>query len=449
MVDTKKYENKKVLVMGLAKSGQAAARMLKHLNAQVVINDRTALEENEEAQLMMSEGFEVICGGHPLELLDRGFDYIVKNPGIPYRNVPLLLKAQELQIPILTEVQLAYDICEAPFIGITATNGKTTTTTLIYEMLKAGQRNPLIAGNIGEVATLVAKEAKKENVLVTELSSFQLMGVKNFKPFISLLINITEAHLDYHTDIEEYRKAKLNLIANQTPEEFCVYNIDDDVIVEGIKLSLATCIPFSLTKKVEGAYVDHGKIYYKDECIIDLQDVLLKGDHNISDVLGAIAVSKIYGCETFAIQEVLKTFTGVKHRLQFVKEINGVKYYNNSKATNMIATETALKAFDESIILIAGGLDRGHDLSGLIPYFPKIKAIMSYGETKDRFNALATEHQVKCESFDTLDYAVTAATKLSVNGDIVLLSPACASWDQYKNFELRGDHFIKIVNSIV
>ena len=448
MKKTIKYENKKVLVMGLAKSGKAAARLLRELGAQVVINDRAPLEENLEAAEMMKEGFEVITGGHPLELLDRGFDFIVKNPGIPYTKVPLLMKAMELQIPILTEVQLAYDISEAPFIGITATNGKTTTTTLIYEMLKEGQLSPLIAGNIGEVASLVAKEATKEDVLVTELSSFQLMGIDTFTPQISLLLNITEAHLDYHTDIKEYRQAKLNLIANQQPNQFCVYNADDEVIVKGLSQTNATCVPFSLSQVVDGAYVLDGVVYFKEEAILDVDSILLKGDHNLQDVLGAVAVSKLYGCETEAIKRVLKRFVGVKHRLQYVDEIAGVKYYNNSKATNVIATQTALKAFEDSIILVAGGLDRQHDLSGLVPYFSKIKAMVVFGETKNRFKELADEYDMTCIVVDDLKQAVAEATSMAVSGDHVLFSPACASWDQYPNFEARGDHFIDLVEQL-
>ena len=448
MKKTIKYENKKVLVMGLAKSGKAAARLLRELGAHVIINDRAPLEENLEAVEMMNEGFEVVTGGHPLELLEHEFDFIVKNPGIPYTKVPLLMKAMELNIPILTEVQLAYDISEAPFIGITATNGKTTTTTLIYEMLKEGRLNPLIAGNIGEVASLVAKEATKEDVLVTELSSFQLMGIDTFTPQISLLLNITEAHLDYHTDIEEYRQAKLNLIVNQQPNQFCVYNADDEVIVKGLSQTKATCVPFSLSRVVDGAYVLEGVVYFKEEAILDVDSILLKGDHNLQDVLGAVAVSKLYGCDTEAIQRVLKRFVGVKHRLQYVDEIAGVKYYNNSKATNVIATQTALKAFEDSIILIAGGLDRQHDLSGLVPYFSKIKAMVVFGETKNRFKVLADEYDMTCIVVDDLKQAVAEAALMAVLGDHVLFSPACASWDQYPNFEARGDDFINLVNQL-
>lgn len=448
MKKIEKYENKKVLVMGLAKSGKAAARVLKSLNAKIVINDLTPLADNADAQEMVTEGFEVVTGGHPLSLLDRGFDYIVKNPGIPYRKVPLLLKAQELQIPILTEVQLAYDICEAPFIGITATNGKTTTTTLIYEMLKEADRSPLIAGNIGEVATLVATEATANQVLVTELSSFQLMGIETFRPCISLLLNITEAHLDYHHDLVEYQQAKLNLIRHQTEADYCVYNADDEVIVRGLNQTKANCLPFSLTQVVDGAYLANDNLYYKDELIMPVSDIMLKGDHNLQDVLGAVSVCKLYGCETTAIRQVLKRFAGVKHRLQFVDEVDGVRYYNNSKATNIIATQTSLNAFDDSIILVAGGLDRQHDLSGLIPYFSKIKAIVAFGETKNRFKQLADEHHVPCTIHEDLPQAMLKASQLAVKGDTVLLSPACASWDQYKNFELRGDHFIELVEKI-
>lgn len=448
MKKSMRYENKKVLVMGLAKSGKAAARLLRRLNAQVVINDRNPLEGNSDAQEMLAEGFEVIAGSHPLELLDRGFDFIVKNPGIPYRKVPLLMEAMKRQIPILTEVQLAYDICEAPFIGITASNGKTTTTTLIYEMLKESNLNPLIAGNIGEVASLVAQQATKDQVLVTELSSFQLMGIDTFSPKISLLLNITEAHLDYHTDIEEYRQAKLNLIAHQKDDQFCVYNIDDDVIVRGLSRTKATCVPFSLSKVVDGAYLLDGAVYFKGEKVIDVNSILLKGDHNLQDVLGAVAVSKLYGGSTEAIKRVLMRFVGVKHRLQYVDEVDGVKYYNNSKATNVIATQTALKAFDDSIILLAGGLDRQHDLTGLVPYFPKIKAIVTFGETKQRFKALADEYAMPCLVVESLDQAVNEAAILATSGDHVLLSPACASWDQYPNFEMRGDHFIELVEQL-
>ena len=448
MKETVNYQDKKVLVMGLAKSGKAAAYLLKSLGAQVLINDQTPLDQNEAAKEMVAAGFDVLCGEHPVHLLDEGFEMIVKNPGIPYRKVPLLQEAIRRQIPILTEVELAYQISEAPFIGITGSNGKTTTTTLIFEMLQVDQKHPLIAGNIGEVATLVAKSATPDNVLVTELSSFQLMGIQTFKPTISLLLNITEAHLDYHTDLTEYQQAKLNLIKNQAVTDYCVYNAQDPIIVEGVKSTPAQKIPFSVHHKVDGAYIQDEMIYFKDEPILSVHDVLLKGDHNLEDVLGAVAVCKLYGCETLAIQTVLKRFVGVKHRLQFVKEINGASYYNNSKATNSIATEMALKAFTIPTILLAGGLDRGHDLSGLTPYLTHVKCLLCFGETKHRFAKLAEENHIEYEIFDTLDEVVLRASQIAKPKDVVLLSPACASWDQYQTFEQRGDHFISLVDQL-
>ena len=444
----KTFENKRVLVMGLAKSGKAAASLLKRLGAEVVINDQTPLLENEDAKEMQAAGFTVVCGGHPLTLLEQSFDYIVKNPGIPYRKVPLLIEAQKQNIPILTEVELAYLISEASMIGITGSNGKTTTTTLIYEMLKESHRQPLIAGNIGEVSCLVAQEATAEQVMVTELSSFQLMGIQAFAPHISLLLNITEAHLDYHTDLTEYREAKLRLLQNQTTTDYCVYNADDEVIIQGVKSCVAQKIPFSLTKVVEGAYLIGEMMYFKNEAIISTDEVLLKGRHNHEDVLAAIAVCKLYGCETEAIIRVLKRFSGVKHRLQYVKEVAGVKYYNNSKATNSIATEMALSAFNVPTVLLAGGLDRGHDLQGLIPYLTHVKTILCFGETKHRFAQLAQQQNIEYEVFETLNDVVPRAADIAQVGEVVLLSPACASWDQYQTFEQRGDHFIALVEAL-
>ncbi|MCL1949290.1 MAG: UDP-N-acetylmuramoyl-L-alanine--D-glutamate ligase [Turicibacter sp.] len=449
MKNSGKYQHKKILVMGLAKSGKAAAFMLKKLGALVTVNDRTPLDENPDAREMAAAGFEVMTGGHPLDLLEQGFDYIVKNPGIPYNKVPLLLKARELGIPILTEVQIAYEISEAPMIGITATNGKTTTTMLIYEMLKAGGLSPRIAGNIGEVATLVAEEAAPGDVLVTELSSFQLMGITDFRPKISLILNITEAHLDYHTDLEEYRQAKLGLVKNQEVGDFFVYNADDAIVKRGLQNTRATGIPFSMVEKVNGAYATGGKVWFKDEEIIPVSEILLKGDHNLQDVLGAVAVCRLYGCDIQPIRQVLREFTGVRHRLQFVGEAAGVKYYNNSKATNVIATSMSLRSFESPVILIAGGLDRGHDLSDLAKDFGRVRAIVAYGETKERFYQLAASHGISCQTTETLEEAVPAAAALAHDGDYVLLAPACASWDQFKNFEERGDCFIEAVSRLV
>ena len=448
MLETAKYQGKNVLVMGLARSGMAAARILKELGANVVINDGRTYADNDDAKVMEAEGFEVICGGHPTCLLDRGFELIVKNPGIPYKTTPLLLTAGKRKIPIVCEVEIAYAICEAPFIGITATNGKTTTVTLIHEIMQESGIKSKLAGNIGIVSSLVAQDAKADEVLVTELSSFQLMGIEDFRPHIGLILNITEAHLDYHTDIKEYRQAKLNLVKKQLDSDFFVYNADDEFIVSQLWQTSATTVPFSQKKKVDGAYLLDGKLYYQDEKILAECDILLKGEHNMQDVLGAVAVCKLYGATNEAIVAVLGRFTGVKHRLQFVKDVKGVKYYNNSKATNVIATQTALRAFEQPIILLAGGLDRDHDLKPLAEDVGNIKAIFAFGQSKERFLDLAKKYEIHCEIFEAMEDTFGAAVRIAEAGDVVLLAPACASWDQYVDFEERGDAFIEMVEKL-
>ena len=448
MLKSTKYLGKSVLVIGLARSGMAAARILKELGANVVINDGREYEGNDDAKVMEKEGFEVICGGHPMELLERGFELIVKNPGIPYKTTPLLLEAEARNIPIVCEVEIAYAICEAPFIGVTATNGKTTTVTLVHEIMQESGIKSKLAGNIGVVSSLVAKDAQADEILVTELSSFQLMGIHDFRPYIGLILNITEAHLDYHTDINEYRQAKINLVKKQLASDFFIYNADDDFIVSQLWQSPASKIPFSQKKEVDGAYLLEGEIYYQGEKIINERDVLLKGEHNMQDVLGAIAVCKVYGASNEAIVTVLGRFTGVKHRMQFVNEVAGVKYYNNSKATNVIATQTALRAFEQPIILLAGGLDRDHDLEPLADDFKNIKAIFAFGQSKQRFMDLASKYNIHCETFDAMEETFEAAVKVAEAKDIVLLAPACASWDQYVDFEARGDAFIELVGKL-
>jgi UDP-N-acetylmuramoylalanine--D-glutamate ligase len=444
------YQNKNVLILGLAKSGFAAAKLLHKLGAKVTVNDQKPFEENVAAQSLKKMGICVICGSHPLELLDEPFDLMVKNPGIPYYN-PLVAKAIEKGIPVITEVELAYQISEAPFIGITGSNGKTTTTTLIYEMLKEGGKQPLIAGNIGTVACEVAKEASRENWIVTELSSFQLMGIVDFQPKISVLLNIFDAHLDYHGTKEEYAKAKGNLFKNQTNNDFAVVNVDDETVMKLVQSSNAAKVLFSTTKRLEsGAWIESGMIYFNGEKIIETKEIALPGIHNLENILAAISAAKIAGVDNEAIVRVLKTFTGVKHRLQFVGEVKGRKFYNDSKATNILATQKALSAFKQnSVILLAGGLDRGNEFDELIPYFKNVKAVVLFGQTAQKLERAAKQAGIEIiEHVDNVEKAVPAAYELSEPGDIILLSPACASWDQYKTFEQRGDIFIGAVHKL-
>ena len=331
------YLHKKILVLGLAKSGVSAALLLHKLGAFVTVNDYKSLSENPEAQGLLEQGITVICGEHPLELLEEGFEMIVKNPGIPYHN-PMVQKAMELKIPIITEVELAYQISEAPFIGITGTNGKTTTTTLVFEMLKEGNKSPLIAGNIGTVASEVAQNAKENNQIVIELSSFQLMGTPTFRPKIAILTNIYDAHLDYHGTRSEYVHAKANITKNQTNEDYFIVNHDQEEVMKIAKQSKAQIIPFSTKKELtSGVFVKNGWIFYHQEQIMKIADILLPGTHNLENILSAVAAAKLTGVSNEAICKVLNTFKGVKHRLQFIEEIQGRAFFNDSKATNILS----------------------------------------------------------------------------------------------------------------
>jgi UDP-N-acetylmuramoylalanine--D-glutamate ligase len=443
------YQHKKILVLGLAKSGVSAALLLHKLGAFVTVNDSKPLSENPEAQGLLEQGITVICGEHPIELLEEGFQLLVKNPGIPYSNA-MIERAIEKGIPVITEVELAYQISEAPFIGITGTNGKTTTTTLIFEMLKADHKHPLIAGNIGLVASGVTQEATAENTVVIELSSFQLMGIDTFNPNIAIITNLYDAHLDYHSSREEYIGAKANITKNQSADDFLIVNADQDQVMDVARSSKAKIIPFSTKRSLkEGAFVSEGWVCFNGERIAQTKQIALPGAHNLENILCAVSAAKLSGVGNEAIVDVLRSFAGVKHRTQFVCEKEGRKFYNDSKATNTLATKSALTAFESPIILLAGGLDRGNEFEDLIPYFGNVKALITFGQTAEKIERAGLQAGIKTiRRVDNVEKAVPVAFENSDSGDVILLSPACASWDQHKTFEVRGDIFIEAVNKL-
>lgn len=443
MMEYDGLQAKKVLVLGLAKSGVAAAELLHQLGAFVTVNDAKPFDANPEAQELLSKGITVICGRHPEDLLDEGFELVVKNPGIPYTN-PIVADAITKGLPVITEMELAYLVSEAPFIGITGSNGKTTTTTLLYEMLKVGRLKPLIAGNIGTVACGVAAEAKADEVIVTELSSFQLMGTRQFRPHIAILTNLYEAHLDYHGTFEEYAEAKFGVTRNQTAEDYFIYNADQEVVAKYAQKSNAQLIPFTTKGHAEqGISADKENIYWQGDAILKRDNIVLPGEHNLENILCAVAAALLQQCPVEAIEEVLSTFAGVRHRTQFVREWQGRKIYNDSKATNVLATKSALAAFEQPIVLLAGGLDRGHSFEELRKEMTRVKAVVAFGETALRFIEFTKSCGITniVRAIDVED-AVGYGAKMSEEGDIILLSPACASWDQHASFEIRGDLFI-------
>ncbi|AQP54420.1 UDP-N-acetylmuramoyl-L-alanine--D-glutamate ligase [Vagococcus penaei] len=453
MKKVSKYQNTKILVLGLAKSGVAAAKLLFELGAFVTVNDAKKLEENPAAQELLELGMTVITGSHPTDLLDEGFSLIVKNPGIPYTN-PILQQAKTKSIPVITEIELAYDVSEAPIIGITGTNGKTTTTTMIANILNYHRTKgkALLAGNIGFPASDVATKATTADVMVTELSSFQLLGTIDFKPTIAVITNLFEAHIDYHGTREDYVAAKWRLQKNMTADNFLILNYNQDEIRQLAKKTEATVVPFCTNGlTVEGAYLLDKKLYFKEDYIMDVADLGVPGMHNVENALAAIAVAKLLGTPTDAIRVALCQFSGVKHRTEFIGVFDGKKVYNDSKATNMLATEKALSGFNnQELVLIAGGLDRGNDFDDLLPYLRGLKAVVLTGETKHKLQKTCQEAGItEIILVDTMQEAVSQAMRLASENDNILLSPACASWDQYKTFEERGDCFVSEVQEYV
>lgn len=442
------FENKKVLVLGLAKSGEAAARLLEKLGAIVTVNDGKPFDENPAAQSLLEEGIKVVCGSHPLELLDENFELMVKNPGIRYDN-PMVARAIEKNIPVITEVELAYMISDAPIIGITGSNGKTTTTTMIAETLNNGGQSGLLSGNIGFPASEVAQTATDKDTLVMELSSFQLMGTDTFHPHIAVITNLMPTHIDYHGTFENYVAAKWNIQKNMTADDFVVLNFNQDLAKELAEKTAAQVVPFSTTEKVDGAYLDGDTLYFKGEAIMKASEIGVPGSHNVENALATIAVAKLSGIANEAIKETLAHFGGVKHRLQALGEVNGVKFFNDSKSTNILATQKALSGFDNSkVILIAGGLDRGNEFDELVPDITGVKLMVILGESAPRVKRAADKANVPyVDAKDVADAARIAYSKAEA-GEVVLLSPANASWDMYKSFEVRGDEFIATFEAI-
>jgi len=444
----KDFAYKHALVLGLAKSGTAAAMTLLRNNIDVRINDYHSKKDDDIVQQFEQLGAEVVVGSHPISVLD-GIDIIVKNPGIPYSNL-LLQEAIKRKIPIITEVELAAQLaCKNDMIAVTGSNGKTTTTTLVYQMLVASHQRVEIAGNIGIVATEIAESLEQGTSLLVVLSSFQLMGVDTFRPHVAALLNLFDAHIDYHGTVEEYIAAKANIFHRQTKDDFLVYNAADSRVVNVIESAKAQLVPFSILHPLhDGAWVDEEFLYFKKEQIIALKDIVLVGDHNKENILAAVAIASLMGATKAGIRDVLTIFTGVEHRLQFVANKQHRLFYNDSKATNMLATEKALQSFQRPTILLAGGLDRGDDFNKLVPYLDYVKLMVVFGETTNKLEQVCKENNIVVAKVLDVEEAVYVAYEHSEPDDIILLSPACASWDQYKTFEERGNKFIQAVHTL-
>ena len=441
------FKNKKIFVLGMGKSGKSVAKLLSKDN-HVLITDMKCdnLDEISELEKL---GVNVIITKDQTSIFDNTYDYVVKNPGVRLDH-PVVLKAQKFNIPVITELEVAYRyLPEVKIIGITGSNGKTTTTTITYEFLKTAGLPVHLAGNIGLPLCDQIDDIKKGDILVVEVSSHQLVNLDKFKADIAVLTNLYQVHLDFFGTYEKYKLNKLRIFNNQSANSVAILNKGDSEVYELTKDLKVSKKYFSSKDEQADIYIDGDFIVYKNEKLLELSSIRVKGMHNYENIMAAILVAKEFNVSNEVIKEVLNNFAGVEHRIEFVTKLNGREFYNDSKATNVDSTITALKSFNNDVVLILGGLDRGHSFDPLLPYLTHVKHIVCYGETKERIKEFAFKNNIDVTVTDSLEEATHAAYNISLEGDTILLSPACASWDQYKNFEQRGDEFKEIVSSLV
>lgn len=431
------YENKNIIVLGYGRSGKSAVNALVSLGANVTLTTNEVFSDEEAEQKYKAWGVEIVDGHHPVNLLNDA-DLIVKNPGIPY-SITFLKEAAERKIPIVTDVEIAHHLSEARIYALTGTNGKTTCTHLLGEMLEHGGSSPILCGNIGYPASAAAMEATRDDTLLMELSSFQLMGIEEFRPDIAVITNIYEAHLDYHGTVEEYVHAKLEIFKNMTADDLLIFNKKQAYLLEDRDIKCR--VQYFDTESEADAYVADGNLIVHGEVVMQVQDAVLKGEHNIENILATLLAAAAHGVNKDAIKKTLATFSGISHRLERLGAIDDVIYYNDSKATNNLATSFALKSFDTPVIWLAGGLDRGQSFDELMQYAGHVKRIVTFGETAPKFEALAEKLNIPAELTENPYTGIELTRHYAEPGDTVLFSPACASWDQYKDYERRGDHF--------
>lgn len=447
-------KNKKVLVFGSGISGIGAGKLLEQVGASVVLYDgkETLDKEVLKAQLGDDTKAEIILGELSEEVMET-LDLVVMSPGVP-TDLPVVLKMRDMGIPIWGEVELAYTYGKGDVLAITGTNGKTTTTALLGEIMKNYKESVFVVGNIGNPYTAAALEMREDSVAVAEMSSFQLETIHEFRPKVSAILNITPDHLNRHHTMEAYIKAKEDIAKNQTKEDTCVLNYEDEVtrkIGENVK---ANVLYFSSQRKLDrGIYLDDGNIILRQDeeiLVCNVNELKLLGTHNYENVMAAVAMAAAYGTPMEVIRRTIKEFAGVEHRIEFVREKDGVAYYNDSKGTNPDAAIKGIQAMNRPTVLIGGGYDKDSEYEEWIQAFDgKVKLLVLVGATKEKI-AEAAERVgfVSYVMADSFEEAVEKCIEAAEPGDAVLLSPACASWGMFKNYEERGDKFKELVNCL-
>ncbi|MEN3037541.1 MAG: UDP-N-acetylmuramoyl-L-alanine--D-glutamate ligase [Candidatus Kryptonium sp.] len=451
---SKNIAGKKVSVIGGARSGIAVAKLLKKLGADVFISDMKKPEEIKYVKIAPADldslGIGYEFGVHSERVYDC--DFMVISPGVP-SNAPVIKRAIELGIKVWSEIEVASWFCKAPIVAVTGTNGKTTTTSLIGHIFKTAGFKTIVAGNIGTPFSDFVLDADENSIVVLEVSSFQLDHIESFKPKVSVLLNITPDHLDRYDSFGDYVLSKFRIFKNLKEDDFAVYNYDDEIVQPYAESLNVIKLPFSVVESLScGAFIEDEYIVLnyknKKERILKMKELKLRGIHNVYNSLAAALAARAMEVRDEIIRESLQSFEGVEHRLEFVREINGVKFINDSKATNVNSLWYALESFDEPIILIAGGRDKGNDYSKVYDLVKKkVKLIIAIGESKEKiYNEFKNLTEVV--KVDSMEEAVRKSYEEAKPGDVVLLSPACASFDMFRDYEHRGEVFKKLVNEL-
>lgn len=446
-------KDKRVLIIGMALSGIAAAEVLCRIGAKVTVNDKKDFDELKDIEALKKYDVNFELKKDPIGLVDDA-DLIVVSPGVPL-DQPFYKAAISKNIPVISEIELAYRMSKSPIIAITGTNGKTTTTSLTYEIFKNAGIKCALAGNIGKPLIKEIFNSGLDTLMIVEVSSFQLETAYDFKPKISAILNITPDHLNRHKTMENYINMKAKIFKNQDKSDFTVLNCDNAITKDLSSKAKSNVVFFSRKIYLDrGIYVKDGYMYDNldglNKEIIKISDIYIPGNHNIENALAAAAIARIYGIDIKVISDTLKSFKGIEHRVEYVRTIKGVKYYNDSKGTNTDASIKALEALKEPIVLIAGGYDKGEDFTIFAKTVKEhCKSVILLGTTKDKLDKSIRETGFNnIYTVDTLDEAVNLSSVLAKEGETVLLSPACASWDMFDSYEQRGKLFKEAVKSI-
>ena len=446
------FKDNKILILGFARSGYQAAKVLIERGNIVYLNDFKDEDKQDKDQVseLRSIGVNLVFGSHPDDLLDESFDYLIRNPGVPIDH-KYVLKARELNIPVINEVEMAYKLLpdDVDIIGITGTNGKTTTTTITYEIMhKAFGDRVHLAGNIGYPLSSILNSVKSKDIIVMECSCQQGENFVDFHPHVGVVTNFSEAHIDFMKTYEHYKNTKSKMFYNQSDSDIAILNYDNSDVLDEMKNIVSIKKYFSSKEKIDGCHLVGRDIYYYDQKIMCIDDIKIKGMHNVENVMAAVMAVKEYDVTNEIIYDVVSTFKGVEHRLEYVDTVDGVEYYNDTEATNIKCAQIALSSFNKPTIIFLGGLERGQDFNLLTPYMNNVKAVIAIGTCRDRVREYARSIGKDVYVYEHLSDGFDKLKDIVTSGDVVLLSPASASWDQYKECEVRGAEFKRKVHEL-